>query len=115
MHIACETAGAARTRSSLRPLISERANEMQNFGQKMPRERGPMSHHVIACNKREAFVQGSEATRQSILQREERPDCFVASLLAMTGRVLNPSPSLPNPPFPLRRKTLYGARRFVVS
>jgi len=38
MHIAHETAGAACTRSSLRPLISGRANEMQNFGQIMPRE-----------------------------------------------------------------------------
>jgi hypothetical protein len=37
MHIAHETAGAARARSSLRPLIS-RANEMQNFGRTAPRE-----------------------------------------------------------------------------
>jgi hypothetical protein len=35
--IARKTAGAARTRSSLRPLIS-RANEMQNSGRNAPRE-----------------------------------------------------------------------------
>jgi hypothetical protein len=34
------------------------------------------SSNVIACNKREAFVQGSEATRQSISPRKERMDCF---------------------------------------
>jgi hypothetical protein len=37
---------------------------------------------VIACNKREAFVQGSEATKQSIARRKERMDCFAS--LAMT-------------------------------
>jgi len=42
------------------------------------------SLHVIACNKREAFVQGSEATRQSALPFKERMDCFAA--LAMTSR-----------------------------
>jgi hypothetical protein len=36
--IARETAGAARTRSSLRPLILRRDNEMQNFGRIAPRE-----------------------------------------------------------------------------
>jgi len=34
-----ETAGAARTRSSLRPLISEGGNEDANLGQIMPRDR----------------------------------------------------------------------------
>ena len=38
MHIARETAGAARTRSSLRPLFSKRDNEMQNSGRIAPRE-----------------------------------------------------------------------------
>jgi hypothetical protein len=37
---------------------------------------------VIACDKREAFAQGSEATKQSIAMREGRMDCFAA--LAMT-------------------------------
>src|SRR4051794_38609509 len=42
---------------------------LQNFGQMMPRECGVVFKpiHVIACNKRKVFVQGSEATRQSIL------------------------------------------------
>src|SRR5947209_3141136 len=36
-HLARETAGAARTRSSLRPLISMGANEFQNPGENAPR------------------------------------------------------------------------------
>jgi hypothetical protein len=39
MHIAHETAGAARTRSSLRPLIPERASEQFQLGRVAPRER----------------------------------------------------------------------------
>jgi hypothetical protein len=38
---------------------------------------------VIACDKREAFAQGSVATKQSIVPHEERMDCFAA--LAMTN------------------------------
>jgi hypothetical protein len=37
-----ETAGAARTRSSLRPLIFSGANEFAKLGQSMSRERGVM-------------------------------------------------------------------------
>src|SRR3954451_14756840 len=37
--IARETAGAASTRSSLRPLIEERANEDANLGRPAPRDR----------------------------------------------------------------------------
>src|ERR671910_3399385 len=37
--IAHETAGAASTRSSLRPLTSRRANEEANLGRNAPRER----------------------------------------------------------------------------
>jgi hypothetical protein len=84
MQIARETAGAARIRSSLRPLLFQRANEMQNSGRIAPRDQERMSHNAIACNKREAFVQGSEATRQSISPREERMDCFAS--LAMTKK-----------------------------
>src|SRR3954471_9666885 len=38
MHIAHETAGAARTRSSLRPLFLRRDDEMQNSGRTPPRD-----------------------------------------------------------------------------
>src|SRR6266446_5287868 len=38
MHIAHETAGAARTRSSLRPLFSRRDNEQPKLGQSVSRE-----------------------------------------------------------------------------
>jgi hypothetical protein len=37
---------------------------------------------VIACDKREAFAQGSEATKQSILSLRRAMDCFAT--LAMT-------------------------------
>jgi hypothetical protein len=37
---------------------------------------------VIACDKREAFAQGSEATKQSILPLRREMDCFAS--LAMT-------------------------------
>ena len=54
LQIACETAGAARTRSSLRPRIS-RANEMQNFGQIMPREREIVSIVRRPCERRDPY------------------------------------------------------------
>ena len=38
---------------------------------------------VIACDKREAFAQGSEATKQSILSPGGQMDCFAP--LAMTA------------------------------
>jgi hypothetical protein len=43
-----ETAGAARTRSSLRPLFSEGANEYANLGQNMSRDREVIfsCHHL---------------------------------------------------------------------
>jgi hypothetical protein len=39
VHLARETAGAARTRSSLRPLFSMRANEDAKLGRNAPRDR----------------------------------------------------------------------------
>jgi hypothetical protein len=39
---------------------------------------------VIACDKREAFAQGSAATKQSSLSLRSEMDCFAA--LAMTER-----------------------------
>jgi hypothetical protein len=41
------------------------------------------SYRVIACDKREAFAQGSEATKQSILSPSGQMDCFAS--LAMTA------------------------------
>src|ERR1700712_1348421 len=72
---ACETAGAARTRSSPRPLHFRRVHEMENFGRHAPRERERMSHNVIA----------SEA-KQSSKPRKERLDCFAT--LAMTKAMI---------------------------
>jgi hypothetical protein len=40
------------------------------------RENAESRLNVIACNKREAFVQGSKATKQSILSLRGSMDCF---------------------------------------
>jgi hypothetical protein len=42
----------------------------------------PNGFPVIACDKREAIAQGSEATKQSIFPFRGKMDCFAA--LAMT-------------------------------
>src|SRR6266508_4268961 len=68
--IARETAGAASTRSSLRPLISKRANEDANLGRSAPREGEGMS--TRHCERSEAIH--SAAWGQM--------DCFAS--LAMT-------------------------------
>ena len=81
MHIAHETAGAARTRSSLRPLYFWGQGFQQNSGASR-RENAKSYSDPSTSNKREAFVQGSEATKQSIARRKERMDCFAS--LAMT-------------------------------
>jgi hypothetical protein len=38
---------------------------------------------VIACDKREAFAQGSEATQQSILSPGDAMDCFASLAMAV--------------------------------
>jgi hypothetical protein len=43
MHFARETAGAARTRLSLRPLLSRRVKDDANLGRIAPRERERLS------------------------------------------------------------------------
>src|SRR5205823_1258119 len=53
--IARETAGAASTRSSLRPLISRRANNDANLGRNAPREGEGAS----------SSLRGAKATKQS--------------------------------------------------
>jgi hypothetical protein len=75
-----ETAGAARTRLSLRPLFGA---EDLNLGRVARREFNACLEAVIACDKREAFAQGSKATKQSILSLCGDVDCFAA--LAMTA------------------------------
>jgi DNA polymerase III delta prime subunit len=67
-------AGAPSARHSLRPLYSGRMIHAQ-FGHIAPRECVSVSV-VIACDKREAFAQGSEATKQSILSLRGEMDCF---------------------------------------
>ena len=54
--IARETAGAAGTRSSLRPLFSRRTNEDANLGQIMPRDRRCIfSRHCGLAPKKRAL------------------------------------------------------------
>jgi hypothetical protein len=72
VHIAHETAGAARIRHSLRPLTIEGERFFHNSGRNAPRERDTVSA-VIASG-----------AKQSISPRKGRMDCFVALLLAMT-------------------------------
>ena len=70
--IAHETAGAARTRSSLRPHVSMRANEDAKLGQTMSRERDAISTSLRAQRRNPCFSVRGEM------------DCFAA--LAMTWR-----------------------------
>src|SRR4051794_20756709 len=75
MQHACETAGAARTRSSPRPLFFTRATKRKTSGAMRRENAKARLSSVIAS-----------AAKQSISSREERMDCFVALLLAMTMR-----------------------------
>src|SRR5206468_2279262 len=47
--------------------------------------RAPLLVAVIACNKREAFVQGSKATKQSILSCCCAMDCFASLAMTVVG------------------------------
>jgi hypothetical protein len=64
--IAHAAAGASGARHSLRPLIAEGGTFWQN-SRETRGEIAKLCLAVIACDKREAFAQGSEATKQSIL------------------------------------------------
>jgi hypothetical protein len=57
MHIAHETAGAARTRSSLRPLEFWGANDLQASDETMSRERGVTSRRP--CERRDPYAVSS--------------------------------------------------------
>jgi len=81
--IAHETAGAARTRSSLRPPFSEGRNGFENLAQKMRRDREGMFVFRATSFSRTLHVIAS-AAKQSSLAAQAKLDCFVASLLAMT-------------------------------
>jgi hypothetical protein len=88
-HLAHEAAGALGTRHSPRPLFSGRTIQARP-GRIAPRERGWLVENqfaVIACDKREAFAQGSEATKQSILSPRGDMDCFAS--LAMTIQIID--------------------------
>jgi hypothetical protein len=68
-------AGASGARHSLRPLNGEGETSRPSLAQTSG-EIANLHLAVIACDKREAFAQGSEATKQSILA------VFVAAWIA---------------------------------
>ena len=73
--IARETAGAASTRSSLRPLILRRANEDANLGRIVPRERDVYPRH---CERSEAIHHPRSAWIAS-LRSQRRGEATVSS------------------------------------
>jgi hypothetical protein len=82
VHVAHETAGAARTRSSLRPLFFKGANEDANLGRIAPRDRDRIFNRH--CERSEAIHRAAQ--EEWIASSQE--------LLAMTRSgpgVLNPS------------------------
>ena len=90
--LAHETAGAARTRHSLRPLFGGRGNSIASLGRNARRE----------CEVASSVIARSEATKQSISPRKGRMDCFAS--LAMTvavgrcpARTARTSPTSPHP------------------
>src|SRR4029078_11093740 len=100
--IAHETAGAARIRHSLRPLFGEGDELQANLGRNAPRERETVSA-VIACDKREAFAQGSacdEAIHVTASGASGGMDCFAS--LAMTVSDLIRFSRIIIPPWPHR-------------
>ena len=56
VHIAHETAGAARTRSSLRPLLVCEGETDANLGHLMPRECGPMPSRCLTIKSEQAVT-----------------------------------------------------------
>ena len=79
--------GASDARHSLRPLIGEGGTSRPNLVRIARRDREIVSR-VIACDKREAFAQGSGATKQSIVQQERRLDCFAAPVIGARIRAI---------------------------
>jgi hypothetical protein len=68
-------AGASSARHSLRPLMRWAGCYKVNLA-RMRGEIAKLWLHVIACDKREAFAQGSNATKQSTLSFRGKMDCF---------------------------------------
>src|SRR3981081_852738 len=65
VHFAHETAGAARTRSSLRPLISEGGNLIANLARNRRRDRGIVPAND-ACLKNESVTMSGEITSHQV-------------------------------------------------
>jgi hypothetical protein len=75
VHFARETAGAASTRRSLRPLLFGR-NDLQSPGETRRGNAEVCFHAVIAR---------SEATKQSILPLRRTMDCFASLAMTLLG------------------------------
>jgi hypothetical protein len=97
LHFARETAGAARTRFSLRPLLSRRVKDDANLGHIAPRDRETLfTRHCEPTGRANARPMTGSA-KQSIVPLCRAMDCFAS--LAMT--VCKKSHALPfaNPAF----------------
>src|SRR5258707_9019788 len=68
LHVARETAGAARTRLSLRPRLARRVKDDAILGRVAPRDRGSVStHNVVPANA------GTHNHRPVLLRESRRP------------------------------------------
>src|ERR1700676_338401 len=96
LHFARETAGAARTRLSLRPLLFRRVKDDANLGRIAPRDRGSVStHNVVPANA------GTHNHRPVLLRESRRP---VRRSFSEGGTA-----------FPKTSDTAYGSRRSPIG
>src|SRR3954463_16352852 len=86
--LAHETAGAARTRHSLRPLFEEAQTNLKKLGQIMPRDRERMSH-AVGWAKRSVPTILDNAADRWWAQRKRAFAHPTKSSLAMTLMFLN--------------------------
>jgi hypothetical protein len=75
VQIARETAGAARTRSSLRPLFFEGKEFLAKLGHIRPRDR------EVVFGIGATSLRGAEATKQSIPSSSGKMDCFAEPVI----------------------------------
>jgi hypothetical protein len=107
VHIAHEIAGAARTRSSLRPLCFEGANDMHHFGRIAPREReGVFFRH---CERSEA-IHLAARRKNGLLRFARNDERWVHRRKGPPNAASFYQCSISQPP-----KTLYGAARFALG
>src|SRR6202051_734687 len=118
-NFAHETAGAARIRHSLLPLIIEGQIVHGNLGQTMPREGGRAS--VVRNSNRDltTSLRGALATKQSILPLRGEMDFFASLAMTALGRRASPPQTRHCPPdglsygLPFAGLIFYGGRGYT--